>query len=355
MTVFSFASAAPSLPRAVLEAFRKDAAGWRGGGQSVLALPFTGREFGALLDAVEGSLRTLLGIPSHYHVLFLQGGASAHFALLAMNLAGNGRAAYVETGHWSRRAIAEASPWCRVEIAARGDGVSLPPWDSWRIPEGSAYCHYTSNETADGLQLRTEPDVAGTPLVADMSADLLSAPISVERFGMIYASGQKNLGAAGLTVVIVRSDLPGKAMRGTPAPFDYTRQAAQKSKVNTPPSAALAIACCMLDWIAEKGGLGVMAGRNRRKAAMLYALIGSGGFYGSPVAEPARSRVSVRFHLPTPELELQFLQEAEESGFLHLKGHPAIGGLRASLYNPVTEEAVAALVEFMADFRRRRG
>jgi phosphoserine aminotransferase len=356
MPVFSFASAQAPLPPAVIEAFAKDIAGWRNSGQSVLALPFTGIEFSALLAELERNLRTLLNIPEQYRVLFLQGGASAHFALLPMNLAGHSDpAAYVETGHWSRRAMTEARHWCHISVAARGDGVSLPPPDCWRMPADAAYCHYTSNETAGGLQFHATPCIGDVPLVADMSADLLTRPIDVERFGLIYASGQKNFGAAGLTMVIVRDDLLGRARSGTPAPFDYTLQAAQKSKVNTPPTIAIAVAASMLNWIAGEGGIGVMARRNRRKSEMLYAEIDGSGFYRSPLAPSDRSLVSVRFHLPNASLETQFLNEAEENGLLHLKGHPAVGGLRASLYNSVPEEAAAALAAFMADFRSRRG
>lgn len=355
MAALSFASAQPAMPASVTEAFGRDITEWRGTGLSVLSLPFTGKEFQALQDEADRSLRTLLGIPDHYRVLFLQGGASAHFSLLAMNLAGGEEhAAYVETGHWSRRAMSEAGRWRHIETAACGDGLSLPSPDCWRISPDTAYCHYTSNESAEGLQFHLDPCIGDVPLVADMSADLLTRPIDAERFGLIYASGQKSLGAAGLTIVIVREDLLGRARSPIPAPFDYTRQASQKSRVNTPPTIAIAIAACMLNWIASQGGLGAMANHNRRKAERLYSAI-DGAFYRSPVGVADRSLVSIRFHLQSPALEEDFLRVAEQNGLLHLKGHPAVGGIRASLYNTVTEEAVAALTAFMADFRARRG
>lgn len=356
MAVTSFAAGPATLPREVLEALQHDIAQWRSSGQSVLALPFTGPDFNEILDEAEKDLRTLLGIPPNYRVLFLQGGAYAHFALLPMNLGGgHGHADYVETGHWSRRAIAEAAPWLSVRRAAHGNGSSLPAPATWSMSAGAAYCHYTSNETADGLQFQSVPDTGSVPLVADMSADLLTRPIPVEGFGLVYASAQKNLGAAGLTIVVAREDLLRGARPGTPAPFDYTRQAKERSKVNTPAAFAVAIASRMLRWLIEAGGLAAAEERSCRKSNKLYALVGSDGFYSSPVAMDDRSRVSVRFHLPTPALEKRFLEEATASGILYLGGHPSVGGLRANLYNGVPETAVDTLVGFMGEFERRRG
>ncbi len=355
MAVYSFASCAAPLPSTVIKAVSSDIIEWQSSGQSVLELPFTGSEFDKIQAKAERNLRTLLKLPDHYHVLFLQGGASTQFALLPMNLLGPLEcAAYVETGHWSRRAMTEARPWCKVGIAASGDGFSLPDPGCWQIAEDAAYCHYTSNESADGLQFHTAPDTGDIPLIADMSADFLSRPIPIERFGLIYASGQKSLGAAGLTVVIVRDDLLGRALSGAPAPLDYTRQAAAKSKINTPPTLAVAVAGHMLRWIIEEGGAEAMASRSRRKSEKLYAMM-DGDFFRCPIAPADRSLISVRFHLPDAGIEARFLREAEANGLLHLKGHPAIGGLRASLYNTVSEEAVAALAAFMADFRNRNG
>lgn len=355
MPTYSFASASTSLPEAVTKAVSKDIVEWRQSKQSVLELPFTGDEFRDILIRTEQDLRSLLGFADHFHVLFLQGGASTQFALLPMNLLGPlERAAYVETGYWSQRAKNEARPWCRVSTAACGDGLSLPPPEDWQIAGDAAYCHYTTNESADGLQFHTMPDTGDVPLIADVTGDFLSHPIPVERYGLIYASGQKSLGAVGLTVVIIRDDLLRLARTGTPAPLDYRRQVAARSKVNTPPTLAVLIANHMLRWTLEQGGVETMACRNRRKAEMLYAMM-DGDFYRCPCAVPDRSLISVRFHLPDARSEADFLQEAQANGLLHLKGHPAVGGLRAALYNTVTEDAVAALTAFMADFRSRRG
>jgi phosphoserine aminotransferase len=275
--------------------------------------------------------------------------------MLPLNLAHGCKSAdYLETGHWSRRAIAEALPSIDVRIAARGDGITLPPPNAWDVSPSAAYCHLTSNETADGLQYHCVPDTGNVPLVADMSADLLTRPVDMERYGLIYASGQKNLGAAGLTVVIVRADLLGHARPGTPAPFDYTRQAAEKSKVNTPPTFAIAVALRMLHWLEDQGGLVAAEARSRRKAENLYSIIGHSGFYSSPIVTEDRSLVSVRFHLASDALTEAFVDEAARNGLIHLRGHPEIGGLRANLYNGVSEEDVGRLVDFMIEFRRRR-
>lgn len=356
VAVTSFASGPTTLPKPVLKAVSRDIREWRSSGQSVLTLPFTGSEFSCILDDAEQMLRALLAVPTHYRVLFLQGGAYAHFAMLPFNLAnGCTSADYVEAGHWSRRAVQEAMPWIDVRLAGQGDGTSLPAPETWHLSSGAAYCHYTSNETADGLQYQTLPDTDGVPLVADMSADLLTRPVEVDRFGLIYASAQKNLGVAGLTLVIVRDDLLGRARQGTPAPFNYTLQARERSKVNTPPTFAIAVAARMMHWLDETGGVSAAGMRSRRKSAKLYAVIGNGGFYSSPLAVENRSLVSVRFHLPSKTLDDMFVDEAAQSGLYHLHGHPSVGGLRANLYNGVSEEAVGRLADFMIDFRRRRG
>lgn len=356
MDVFSFASGPAALPKSVIGDVRRNIGDWRGSGLSLLELPFSGREFATILGEAEHDLRQLLSIPDRYRVLFLQGGALTHFSVVAMNLMGSRKTAdYVETGYWSRRAIAEAAPWARIRLAARGDGTSLPAPDTWQLSPDSAYCHFTSNETADGLQYHVLPDAGPLPLVADMSADFLSRPIPVERFGLIYASAQKSLGAAGLTVVVVREDLLATAVAGTPGPLDYARQVRERSKVNTPPTLAIAVAARMLRWLIDMGGLEAAGSRGRGRAARLYDAMARDGFYSSPIAAADRSHVSVRFHLPTRELQDMFTQEAGSHGLLHLDGHPAVGGLRASLYAGISDEAVDALAAFMHDFRRRRG
>lgn len=353
---YNFASGPATLPPDVLKAARDAIADCRGTGLSILELPFTGTAFAGILAEAERDLRDLLGLSGDWRVLFLQGGASAQFALVPMNLLGGRRDAdYVETGHWSRRAMAEAAKWCRVRTAARGNGRGVPPPEQWSLSADAAYCHVTTNETADGVQFHRLPDTGAVPLAADMSADLLTRPLKVSRFGLIYASAQKNLGVAGLTLVLVREDLLGRAHPGTPAVFDYGRQAAAQGKVNTPPTFAVLVAGLMLRWLKAGGGLPAAAERNARKAAALYAAIDGSGIYRCPVEPSARSLVNVRFHLPDEADEAAFLAEAEAAGLLNLKGHPAVGGVRATLCNAMPEAGVDALIAFMADFERRRG
>lgn len=353
---YNFASGPATLPPDVLEAARAALADCRGTGLSILELPFTGSVFAGILAETERDLRDLLGLTEAWRVLFLQGGASAQFALVPMNLLGEkGAADYVETGHWSRRAMAEAANWCRVRTAARGSGRDVPPPAEWSLCEDAAYCHLTTNETADGVQFHRLPDTGAVPLVADMSADLLTRPLEVARFGLIYASAQKNLGAAGLTVVLVRDDLLGRAHPGIPAVFDYSRQAAANGKVNTPPMFAVLVAGLMLRRLKADGGLRAAGERNARKAAALYGAIDRSHLYRCPVEPSARSLVNVRFHVPDEATEAAFLAGAEAAGLLNLKGHPAVGGIRATLCNAMPEAGVEALVAFMADFERRRG
>lgn len=355
MPVFSFASASSQLPESVLAALGADIAEWQGSGLSALELPFTGKEFADIAALAEHDLRLLLELPDGYHVLFLQGGASAQFAFLPMNLLGGAsHCDYVASGHWSRRAMAAAEPLCSVRVIASADAGALPDPSSWDRSADAAYCHYTSNESADGLQFQAYPEASDVPLAADMTADFLTRPIPVARFGLIYASAQKNLGAAGLTIVIVREDLLGGARRGTPAPFDYTRQAEARSQVNTPPTFAVLVASRMLAWLRAEGGLAAAQARGAAKSGTLYAAI-DGGFYRSAAAPSCRSSISVCFRLPDPALDLMFLEEAKTHGLCHLCGHPEVGGVRASLYNAVPEQAVDALVSFMSDFKRRRG
>lgn len=354
MGAFSFAAGAGTLPPEVRADLSHAVADWHESGFSALELPFTTPAFRDVLESAEDDLRTLLEVPASYRVLFLQGGASAHFALVPLNLSESEDCCdYAESGYWSRRAIEEARSWCRVNVLATADGLRLP--DCWKRSARAAYCHFTSNETADGLQFRTFPDPGGVPLVCDMTGDFLMRPIPVTRFGLIYASAQKTLGAAGLTVVIVHEDLLGHARRGTPAPFDYTRQANARSTVNTPPTFSVVVAQRMLTWIVANGGLAGIEARSRRNSDALYAAIDDSGFYHCPVARRDRSRVSICFRTPTPALDDLFVEEAAAAGLLHLKGHPRVGGLRASLYNAVSAKAVHTLIDFMADFRHRRG
>ncbi len=346
----SFAGGPSILPPEVLAEVQEAVGEWGGSGQSVLELPFTGPAYAAIQEEAEADLRALLGLPTQYRVLFLQGGAYAQFRLVPLNLLGpDGCAAHVETGYWSARAIAEASSVCRVAVAARALN-RVPPPASWRIPEEAAYCHVTGNETADGVQFHHFPALDRVPLVGDLTADLLTGPVDIERFGLVYASAQKNLGAAGVTIVIVREDLLGRARASIPAPLDYARQAASRGRVNTPPVFAVFVASRMLKWLRRQGGLAEAAARCRRRSETLYAAIEASDLYRCDVDRADRSRISVCFHLADASRESAFLAEAQRRGLHHLKGHPARGGIRACLYNAMPESGVVALADFMAEF-----
>jgi phosphoserine aminotransferase len=344
----SFSASGGQLPGEVLARAAQDLVDWRHTGRGVLGLPFTGREFKDLLAEAVAALRTLLTVPADYRVLFLQGGASAQFSLVPMNmLRGRTTACYVDTGYWSRRAIAEAQRYCRVERI----------WPR-AVPDAQelAYLHITSNETAEGWQYRTFPETGALPLVADMTSDFLTRPIDVSRFGLIYASAQKNIGAAGLTLVIVREDLLGGSHPATPSAFDYLVQSRNDSLYNTPPMFAVHLAGQVFKWLLARGGLAAMQAAAQRKNALVYEAIDrSGGFYRCAVAAQDRSQVNVCFWLAEDSLTPTFLREAEDEGFLHLAGHPRLGGVRASLYNAVSEEAASALAGFMSDFARHHG
>lgn len=356
MTSFSFASAQASLPPDVREELERDIRQWRGSGLSLLELPFSDHDFEAIRAEAEQDLRELLGLSAEHHVLFLQGGATAQFSLVPLNLLREGDSAdYVETGLWSRRARDAASPWGAIHVAATGDGRSLPHPQNWRLSPDAIYCHVTSNETVEGLQFETFPDLGRIPLVADMTSDFLTRPIRLGPFGLIYASAQKNLGIAGLTIVVVHGKMLRRRLRAVPGPFDYALQAAARSRVNTPPTFAVTVAGKMLRWLIAAGGLEAAEARAIQRSASLYSVIDQDGFYSCPASGPDRSRVSVRFHLAKPGLDATFAAEAEANGLLSLRGHSTVGGFRASLYNSAPQKAAQALAEFMDDFRCRKG
>jgi phosphoserine aminotransferase len=272
-----------------------------------------------------------------------------------MTLSGEaGHCDYVDSGYWSRRAIEDATACCNVRVAATATTpTQLPHPAEWRRSADAAYCHFTSNESADGLQFHSLPDAGQTPLVADMTGDFLTRPLPVERFGLIYASTQKTLGVSGLTIVIVREDLLGRGRRGIPAPFDLARQAEARSRVNTPPTFSVLVVARMLHWVAESGGVEAAGARSREKSVRLYDAIDRSGFYRCPAARSDRSHVNVCFRLPDARLEEAFLREADAAGLLHLRGHPRVGGVRASFYPSTSEAAVDALIAFMSEFQRR--
>ncbi|KZC32426.1 3-phosphoserine/phosphohydroxythreonine transaminase [Rhodanobacter denitrificans] len=359
--VWNFSAGPAALPLAVLERAQREMLDWNGSGASVMEQSHRGKRFIAMAAQAEADLRELMGIPADYAVLFLQGGATQHFAQIPMNLAGAGDSAdYVVSGHWSAKAASEAGSYVRVNVAAssEADGyLRLPPRDSWRLDPHAAYVHYTPNETIHGVEFHAIPDVGGTvPLVADLSSNILSEPLDVSRFGLIYAGAQKNIGPSGLVVLIVRRDLLQRAGRPMARIFRYAEHAAADSMLNTPNTWGWYVAGLTFQWLKAQGGLGTMAERNRLKAELLYqAIDGSGGYYRNPIEPSARSRMNVRFTLHDGALDAAFLQESEAAGLLALKGHKALGGMRASLYNAVPPEAVQALVAFMRDFAQRHG
>lgn len=347
------------LPQEVLERAREEMTDWKGSGMSVMEMSHRGPEFMQIAEKAEADLRTLLAVPDTHRILFLQGGASAQFAAVPMNLLrGRGRADYVNTGSWSKKAIAEGRRFCEVNVAASAEDTgftTIPPFEAWRLDPEAAYVHYTPNETIGGVEFHWTPETGDIPLVADLSSTILSRPITVSRYGLIYAGAQKNIGPAGLTVVIVREDLMGQASAGTPTMYDYRVQAEAGSMYNTPPTYAWYIAGLVFEWLLERGGLGAMAETNERKAAKLYGCIDASDFYRNPVERHSRSWMNVPFTLADPGMDPLFLKEAAAEGLMTLKGHRSVGGMRASIYNAMPEEGVDALVGFMRDFERRRG
>ena len=357
--VFNFSAGPAMLPQKVLERARDEMLEWRGSGMSVMEMSHRGKEYMAIAAQAEADLRELLAIPGNYKVLFLQGGASSQFAMVPMNLLrGKTGADYINTGAWSKKAIGEAKRYCSVNVAATtesGNFSTVPKHDQLKFKSDAAYVHYTPNETIGGVEFPYVPDTDGVPLVADMSSTLLSRPIDVSKFALIYAGAQKNIGPAGLTVVILRDDLLGETVAGTPTMFDYKVHVENESMYNTPPTYAWYLAGLVFDWLKRMGGLTAMAEINKRKAAKLYTAIDSSPFYRNPVDPSCRSWMNVPFTLADSELDATFLSEAKKAGLVTLKGHRSVGGMRASIYNAMPEEGVDALVSFMADFEKRHG
>jgi phosphoserine aminotransferase len=358
--VFNFAAGPATLPVAVLEQVREELSDWRGSGMSVMEVSHRSKAFVAVAEEAEQLLRELLAVPASYRVLFLQGGGSGQFAAIPMNLArADASADYLNTGAWSKKAIAEGQRLlAKVNVAADEAAsryTTVPAPDALRLTREAAYLHYTVNETIGGVEFPYIPDSAGVPLVADMSSTILSRPIDVSRFGLIYAGAQKNIGPAGLAVVIVRAELIGGARAGTPSVWDYGAMAAEGSMLNTPPTFAWYCAGLVFRWLKSQGGLAVIGARNRAKAQLLYRAIDESQFYANPVAPQCRSWMNVPFTLAAPELDARFLNAAREAGLANLEGHRSVGGMRASLYNAMPLEGVQALVAFMQDFARRHG
>ncbi|MBX3716658.1 MAG: 3-phosphoserine/phosphohydroxythreonine transaminase [Burkholderiales bacterium] len=359
MHVWNFGSGPAMLVPSVLEQARAELVDWHGKGMSVMEMSHRGKDFVEIAARAEADLRSLMGIPGNYKVLFLQGGATAQFAAVPMNLLrGHGEADFVITGEWTRKAFAEAAKYCRPNVAATAEDsgfTRVPKQSAWKLSPKAAYVHVCTNETIGGVEYHWTPDTGGVPLVSDMSSHILSRPVDVSRYGLIFAGAQKNIGPAGLVIVIVREDLIGNALPGTPNVLDYKLQADADSMLNTPPTFSVYLAGLTFRWLLDKGGLAAMERENVAKAELLYGCLDSLAFYETPVAREDRSRMNVPFRLKDASLDAKFLAEAEARGLSQLKGHRSVGGMRASIYNAMPREGVEALVDFLRDFARRHG
>ena len=357
--VYNFSAGPAMLPESVLRKAQDEMLDWQGSGMCVAEMSHRGKEYMAIAAQAEADLRELLKVPANYRVLFLQGGASSQFAMIPMNLLRGAESAdYINTGSWSKKAISEARRYGRVNVAATTEDSKFtraPAQAELKLSADAAYVHYTPNETIEGVEFPYVPDTGDRPLVADMSSTLLSRPIDVNRFGLIYAGAQKNIGPAGLTIVIVRDDLIGQPLAGTPTMFDYKIHADNDSMYNTPPTYAWYLAGLVFQWLKDLGGLEGMAAINQRKAKLLYDAIDASAFYQNPVAPEARSWMNVPFTLPKAELDDAFLKGAKAAGLTTLKGHRSVGGMRASIYNAMPEAGVQALVTYMKEFERTHG
>lgn len=354
--IYNFSAGPAVLPKAVLQQARDEMLDWHGSGMSVMEMSHRGNEFMSIVENLENDLRELLVIPQNYKILFLQGGASSQFAMVPMNLLQNKtKADYINTGEWSKKAINEAKRFCTVNIAASSEETQFtyaPKQDQWHLDPDAAYVHYTSNETIGGVEFNWIPEMLDThiPLVADMSSNLLSRPFDVSRFGVIYAGAQKNLGPAGLTLVIIREDLLAAPIASTPTLFSYQAHAKNNSMLNTPPTYAIYITGLVIAWLNKIGGLETIEQINVSKANLLYDLLDTSDFYQCPVTKSDRSRMNIPFTLKDSDLDKEFLEQAKANGLIQLKGHRSVGGMRASIYNAMPIEGVAKLVTFMKDF-----
>lgn len=357
--VFNFSAGPAALPLEVLEQAQSEMIDFRGAGMSVMEMSHRGKAFVEVAEQAEADLRELLAVSDDYAVLFLQGGATQQFALIPMNLSTAGQTVdQIVTGSWSKKALQQSKALRKVNVVADGGDsnyTDVPAVADWQLTKDAAYLHYCANETIGGLEFHTPPDAGSVPLVADMSSTILSRPIDVNRYGMIYAGAQKNIGPAGLTIVIVRKDLIAEGGVELPAILRYQTQAEAGSMSNTPPTFAWYMAGLVFAWIKRNGGLSAMGERNRAKAEKLYGAIDSSAFYANPVAVPYRSWMNIPFTLADPELDAVFLTESTAAGLTNLKGHRSVGGMRASIYNAVEPAAVDALIDFMGDFEKRHG
>ncbi|AVQ00095.1 3-phosphoserine/phosphohydroxythreonine transaminase [Ahniella affigens] len=355
---FNFSSGPAVLPEEVLKEAQAELLEWSNARASVMEVSHRGKAFIAMAEESERDLRALMSIPANYKVLFLQGGATQHFAQIPMNIGFGGSADYIVTGQWGQKAVKEAKPYTNARVAATGEAdgfLKLPPRDTWQLDSNAAYVHYTPNETIGGIAIHDIPDVGNVPLVADMSSNILADTLDVSKFGIIYAGAQKNIGPSGLVVMIIRDDLLGRPTAPMANIFKYSAQAADGSMLNTPATFSWYMAGRVFKWVARHGGVAAMGERNRAKAERLYRYIDGSGFYSNPIEKSARSLMNVPFRSPNETLDEKFVKESEAAGLLALKGHRSVGGMRASIYNAMPIEGVEALISFMQDFAAKNG
>ncbi|MFA6015645.1 MAG: 3-phosphoserine/phosphohydroxythreonine transaminase [Gallionellaceae bacterium] len=360
MTIYNFSAGPAVLPKEVLQQAQTELLDWHGSGMSVMEMSHRGKEYMGIHAEAEADLRELLGVPANYKVLFLQGGAHLQFSMIPLNLLrGKASADYVNTGEWSKKAIGEAKKFGAVNVVVNNADKNfsyVPEFSTWKCDPNAAYLHYTPNETIGGVEFGWTPEVGDVPLVADMSSNILSRQIDVAKFGLIYAGAQKNIGPAGLTIVIVRDDLIGQTAAGTPTMLDYKIHADAESMYNTPPTFAIYMAGLVFKWLKQNGGIAAMEKTNINKANLLYAAIdASNGFYNCPVNKADRSRMNIPFTLKDAAMDGDFLKQADARGLLQLKGHRSVGGMRASIYNAMPIAGVQALVDFMNEFAKKHG
>jgi phosphoserine aminotransferase len=354
--VFNFSAGPSMLPESVLQQAQAEMLDWQGSGMSVMEMSHRGAEFMSIAEQMKQDLIELMAIPANYKVLFLQGGATGQFSFIPQNiLRGKTKACYVNTGAWSTKAIQDAGAYCDVIVSATSESskfTTIPAIAEWAIDQDAAYLHYTSNETIHGVEFQETPDSQGLPLVSDMSSNILSRPLDVSRYGIIYAGSQKNMGPAGVTVVIVRDDLCGDVMKGLPDAFNYAVQAKNDSMLNTPASYSWYLVGLVLQWLKQQGGVAAIEQHNIAKAARLYTAVDNSTLYSNPVEVAYRSRMNVPFVLSDAGLDKAFLAGAEKAGLTSLKGHRSVGGMRASIYNAMPDAAITALIDYMAEFER---
>jgi phosphoserine aminotransferase len=360
--VYNFSAGPAVLPQEVLQQAADEMLDWHGSGMSVMEMSHRGKEFVSIYEAAERDLRDLLKVPANYRILFLQGGGIGENAIVPMNLVGRksqpATVDFVHTGSWSGKSLKEARKYCQVNVAASSEEqkfAAIPPREEWKLTPDAAYVHVCTNETIDGVEFQYTPDVGDVPLVADMSSHILSREIDVSRYGVIYAGAQKNIGPAGVTLVIVREDLIGHALAICPSAFDWKLLAENHSMFNTPPTYAIYIAGLVFQWLKKQGGVPAMEQRNIAKASMLYDYLDSTDFYSNRIARDCRSRMNIPFFLRDESLNEAFLFAAKERGLLQLKGHKSVGGMRASIYNAMPVEGVQALIDFLKEFEKKRG